>query len=568
MKEKSKSLILAGLLLCVCCLNSVNLIQNNSALVSAQSSRTVGLFLDDASAFQGYTLLAPKQYTTTYLIDNNGDVVNTWKSQYAPGQSAYLLPNGNLIRAGSIINPNINTGGGDGGIIQEFNWAGSIVWQLTYSNDTCAQHHDFTVLPDGDVLMLVVQKYTYEQAIDAGFNPSYLQAVQSMGYILPDTVVEVKPTLPVGGTVVWAWNVMDHLIQNYNASAANYGNVTAHPELINPNGGGNQIPVFWNHMNSITYNPTLDQIMLSVRGNSEIWIIDHSTTTAQAASHTGGTYARGGALLYRWGNPSQYGAGNQSNEMLFQQHDAVWIPTGYPGAGDILVFNNGLGRGYSSVDEFTPPLEANGSYALMAGSAYGPTNLAWTWDANPPTSLYAQDICGAQRLPNGDTLICDGVNGTLFEVTANGKEVWDYVNSVVKTGPLGVSDSIPPDPAKSGEFLNEIFKVERYAPDYAGLQGENLTAGNPIETYSTSPSPTPSPTIAPTSTPAPTLNPTSTATTSSSPSSSSSPSPSPTATPSIPELPLLAAVLPLIIVAAPVTLRFRNKKLRKQLGYK
>lgn len=234
-------------------------------------------------------------------------------------------------------------------------------------------------------------------------------------------------------------------------------------------------------MNSIAYNLGLDQVMVSVRGNSEIWIIDHSTTTEQSAGHTGGKYGRGGDLIYRWGNPSQYGTGTQQNEMLFQQHDAVWIDATCPGAGDILIFNNGVARGYSTVDEITPSVDKPHGYEQSAGSAYGPTNLTWTYRANPPTSFFSYEISGAQRLPNGDTLICSGVDGTLFEVTSDGEMVWKYVNPVANTGPLGSTDSIPPDPARPDQYLNELFKVQRYAPDYPGLVGKDLTPGGTIE---------------------------------------------------------------------------------------
>jgi hypothetical protein len=370
-------------------------------------------------------LLAPKQYTTTYLIDNQGRVVHEWRaSKYPPGQSAYLLENGDLIRAAATRNPDINTGGGEGGRIEEYDWNNNLVWQLDYSSAQYMQHHDFVPLPNGNILMLVCEKKTYAEAVASGFDPSKLQQVQNQGYMLPDSVVEIKPTKPVGGTVVWEWHVWDHLVQDYSAAKSNYGNAAAHPELIDPN-GGRQIAVFWNHMNSITYNPDLDQVMLSVRGNSDIWIVDHSTTTAQAAGHTGGKYGKGGDLLYRWGNPSQYRAGTQNDQTLFQQHCAVWIPLNYPGAGDILIFNNGIGRNYTTVDEITPPTDANGNYTLANGSAYGPKNLTWTYKANPPTSFYASEISGAQRLPNGNTLICDGIHGILFEVTAGGEMVWN-----------------------------------------------------------------------------------------------------------------------------------------------
>jgi hypothetical protein len=449
---------------------------------ASDPAQTVGLFLNDPRAYAGYTLLAPKQYTSTYLINNQGQVVHSWtSSKYPPGQSAYLLTNGDLIRACSIRNPDLSTGGGEGGRIEEFNWEGNMVWSLDYTTPQYMQHHDFVVLPNGNILMLVVEKKTYEEAVAAGFDPGKLsEEIKSNRYMVPDSIVEIKPTLPSGGTVVWSWHVWDHLVQDYSSSKANYDTVQAHPELINPN-GGQQIPAFWNHMNSITYNAALDQVMVSVRGNSEIWIIDHSTTMVQAASHTGGKSGKGGDLLYRWGNPSQYGAGTRNDETLFQQHCAMWIDSNLPGAGDIIIFNNGIGRDYTTIDEITPPVDSNGNYSLTTGKAFGPTGLTWTYKANPPTSFYAPEISSAQRLQNGNTLICDGVHGMIFEITANGEIVWKYVNPVVKTGPLGRTSVIPPDTAKQGQFMNEVFRVLRYGLDYPGLVGRDLTPSGTIE---------------------------------------------------------------------------------------
>jgi hypothetical protein len=271
------------------------------------------------------------------------------------------------------------------------------------------------------------------------------------------------------------------LIQDFAPSKANYGNVAAHPELVNPGADGGQIPSFWNHMNALYYHAAFDQIILSVRGNSEVWVIDHSTTTAEAAGHTGGRYGKGGDLLYRWGNPIMYRAGTRSDQKLFQQHDAQWIDEGCPGAGDMLVFNNGLGRNYSTADEFTPPVDANGNYSLTSGEAYGPGDFTWTYKANPPSALYADAISSAQRLPNGNTLICDGTHGTFLEVTVTGETVWKYVNPVVSTGPLAQGAAIPADAARAGEFMNGVFRVRRYAADYNGLAGSDLTPKGTVE---------------------------------------------------------------------------------------
>jgi hypothetical protein len=455
-------------------------------LVSAPAlegqNQTVGLFLNNAAKTSpGYVLLPPMHNGHTYLIDNNGQVVNSWYADNTePGRMAYLLPNGHLLRSVSLPNSGPNTGGGDGGRITEYDWKGNLVWQFDYSTVTYAMHHDLKYLPNGNVIVLLVETKTLADMTAAGFRPNILQAGANV--LLPDAVIEVQPTRPAGGQIVWEWHVWDHLVQNYDSTKANYGNPALHPELVDPNASPGQIASFWNHMNAIDYNADLDQIMVSVRGNSEFWIIDHSTTKAEAAGHTGGTYRKGGDLLYRWGNPAMYGAGKSADEMLYQQHDAQWIAKGRPGAGDILVFNNGVNRpggNYSSVDELVPPVDAKGNYTLNAGSAYAPNTLTWTYSGTGAERYYEGDISGAERQPNGNTLICYGTHGMLEEVTAAGELVWKYANPVVQTGPLMQGQT--PGLDQKNQSLAAVFKVRRYAPDYPGLAGQDLTPKGPIE---------------------------------------------------------------------------------------
>jgi hypothetical protein len=306
--------------------------------------------------------------------------------------------------------------------------------------------------------------------------------------------LEIKPVPPDGGEIVWKWSVWDHLIQSHDPSKKNYGDPANHPELIDVDANGGRIRAFWNHMNSIDYNPKLDQIMLSVRGCSELWVIDHSTTTEEAARHSGGRYDRGGDLLYRWGNPQAYEAGTNNDQRLFQQHDAQWIEPGLPGAGNILIFNNGLSRataetaqrrqsgqrgrttgGYSSVDEIVPPMNPNGSYRLDKGEAFEPREPKWTYFAENKSDFYAEAISGCQRLPNGNTLICDGTSGVFFEVTPEKEMVWKYVCPADGAGPLEQGDPIPID--HRGHAMNAVFKIHRYSDDYPGLKGKDLTPG-------------------------------------------------------------------------------------------
>jgi len=197
-----------------------------------------------------------------------------------------------------------------------------------------------------------------------------------------------------------------------------------HPKHANPD---------WNHTNSIAYNAQLDQIALSVLGFNEIWIIDHSTNSKHAAGHTGGKSGKGGDLLYRWGNPRAYGAGTAADQHLFAQHDVQWIQHGLKGAGNLLVFNNGRGRpdgNYSSVDEIVPPVDNNGRYMHKAKTAFGPAKPLWSYTASHKTDFYSGHVSGAQRLGNGNTLICAGESGTIFEVTPKKQVVWKYINPV------------------------------------------------------------------------------------------------------------------------------------------
>lgn len=451
-------------------------------------TRTVGLMLNDsANVFNGYTLFAPKQNTMTYLINNDGRIVHQWTaSKYPPGQSVYLLENGHLLRT-CMTKGKLSSGGGEGGRIEEYDWNDSLVWSMDFSTDTYMQHHDIRRLPNGNIIMLVIEKKTYAECIAAGFNPTKFQPdIASKGMMLPDYVAEIQPVKPSGGTVVWEWHTWDHLIQDYDATKLNYGVVKDHPELIDAAGDQKALPLFWNHMNSIDYHPAFDQIALSVRGNSEVWIIDHSTTTAEAKSHAGGKRGKGGDLLYRWGNPAAYRSGTTADQRYFQQHDVEWIPVGSPGAGHLTCFNNGLGRGnYSSVDEFAPAVDSLGNYSMTAGTAALPKNYVWTYKGSGSDSMYSENISGAQRLPNGNTIICSGTVGQFLEVTAAGKIVWKYVCPVDQNGPITQGNMPPADPARTAELMNSVFRVYKYPPTYAAFTGRTLTPGLTVEKYLT-----------------------------------------------------------------------------------
>lgn len=445
------------------------------------ASVKLGLSVNAPKALQGYTLFSPFVSPNTYLVDMQGRVVHTWQTDCSVALSATILENGHLLRPGSIGDDArvFGPGPGVGGRIQEFTWDGELVWDFKFYNARQLPHHDLTRLPNGNVLLIVWDRKTTEEAISAGRRPE----MTGDKHVLPDSLVEIKPTGKTTGKVVWEWHLWDHLVQDFDKTKMNYGNVAQHPELVNLNYGEDELPSVTaakdakskpkaddakgtapaanrpfrvdpdlTHFNGVAYNADLDQIAVSVWRFSEFWIIDHSTTTAEAASHHGGRSGKGGDLLYRWGNPRAYRAGTKADRKLYSQHNAHWIPKGLAGAGHILLFNNGPDRpggNSSSVDELALPVDSQGRYAFKPGTAYGPDRPVWSYAAPKKDEFYSSFISGAQRLANGNTLICSGANGTFFEVTPEKEIVWKYINPVKSGTPFGA----PPRP---GQIMSPV----------------------------------------------------------------------------------------------------------------
>ncbi len=420
----------------------------------ATAQQTVGLFQNDPRAFDGFTMLS--KGGLTYLIDNAGLVVHTWDKGNDNTHPGYLLDNGNLLAKGRTS-------------FAELTWEGTVIWEY----DDPDAHHDIEPLPNGNVLMISRDSFSNQESIDAGRDPSMLD-----DDLKPLAIYEIA----FPGVIVWEWHLWDHLVQDHDKTKDNFAMVDDHPELVDINYIFNTSNN-WNHTNAMEYNPDLDQIIVSVRHFCEAWVIDHSTTTAEAASHAGGNSGMGGDILYRWGNPETYRAGDLSDRQLFGQHDTQWIKPGLPGAGNILVFNNGGSRfnhaDFSTIDEIVPPVDGF-TYSHTPGSAYEPTAPTWTYEATPNTDFFSVFISSVQRLPNNNTLIDSGASGTIFEVTRDGQVVWEYVNPVTDGGILGSMDI--PGPQGPGQ-TNSIFRATRYGRDHPAFAGRDLTPTGELETW-------------------------------------------------------------------------------------
>ncbi|MBS1537182.1 MAG: aryl-sulfate sulfotransferase [Bacteroidetes bacterium] len=424
---------------------------------------------------EGYVLFAPISSTTTYLIDKCGRKVHSWNSTYKPGLSVYLLPDGSILRTGNTGNPIFQLGGGTGGIIEKISWEGSVVWSYKLSSMTTCLHHDIKPLPNGNILVVMWSAMPAEQAIAVGRTPSKTGTT-----IWNEKIIELAPEGTNSASIVWEWSSWDHLIQDFDQSKSNFGVVADHPELINTNYITNPNPSNpdWLHFNSIDFNPELNQIMVSVHTFGEVWIIDHSTTTTEAATHVGGASGKGGDLLYRWGNPIAYNRGTADNRIIYGQHNASWIPKGLVDGGKIMVFNNGYNRSddssFSSVDIFSPTLDSKGNYTLAIGKPYSPEVPDWRYTDDIPSKFFSTSHSSAQRLPNGNTLICAGTQGLAFEIAPDKKIIWEYKNPITINGIAKQGDNV-------GVSTNIVFRMYLYPIDFKGFTNRTFESGEPIE---------------------------------------------------------------------------------------
>jgi hypothetical protein len=439
--------------------------------IFSTSAQVVGLIKTSEAVQPGFTLFHPDFSRATYLIDNDGALINKWEGQYTPGRTVYLLENGLLLRSGSYPQTPFGAGG-KGGYLELVDWEGNITWSYLLSNDSAVQHHDMKMLPNGNILAIVWDKRSIEESIQKGKNPEELG-----NSLWSEKIIEFKPLGNNNIEIVWEWFVWDHLIQDFDPTKENFGVVADHPEKVNINYTSNSLPIEnWLHINAIDYNAELDQIMLSIHRFNEIWIIDHSTTKEEARGSSGGNSGMGGDLLYRWGNNASFNRGTNNDQKLFGQHNCQWIPGNFIDGGKIIYFNNGAGRSedYSSVEIIDPDFDQEtGRYGKDENNLYQPLTPSWVYTAPIKTDFFSRIISGAQRLANGNTLITEGLSGNFFEIDQQMEIVWQYINPINNTG--SVCDTV------SSISNNGSFRATRYSTDFGAFANKNLSPKGKIE---------------------------------------------------------------------------------------
>ncbi len=347
---------------------------------------------------------------TSYLLNKQGHRVYEWNFDTNLGNDLEILPDGRLLGMFKVFGPEIDFGGG-GGTVKILSPNSGVLWQYTYHSEDYIAHHDVEMLPNGNVLFISWERVDAITAQENGVNVTH--------DIFPESLIEVDTQT---NQIVWRWNSFDHIIQNSNPDKDNFGNLNENPQLININYNSSISNGDIMHANGIDYDEVRDVIYLSVNFYSEIWVIDHSTTTEEAATSSGGNFNKGGDLLYRFGNPETYDS--LGDRLFYNNHFPNLIEKNVPGKDNMLVFvNKDNNQEQSAVYEFDLPETFN----LLPNTNNEPQVV---WQFTDP-DMYSRIISGAVRLKNGNTLICDGGYG-LWEVTQNGEIVWKFNSQNVK----------------------------------------------------------------------------------------------------------------------------------------
>lgn len=432
---------------------------------------TTSFYFSFSQSWGLYTLVAP-QNSSAQLVDTNGTVYKTWNFNDRTGYSCYLLPGGDLVRTVSY-GGNTLWGGGMTGQVQIVDWDGNVTWTYTHSSSEYCLHHDICPLPNGNILMISYDVRSNEEVTRAGGN--------TWGTVQSEKIIEVRPTGPTTGEIVWEWYLWDHLCQDVDPSKDNYvQNANDHPERMNIN---YNLTNDWWHMNGIDYNAYLDQIIISSHYMNEIYVIDHSTTTEEAAGSTGGNMNKGGDFLYRWGNPESYGASGTTN--FHTIHDAHWVPQDCPNANYMTGYNNEGSNGKTCFDIFLPPYDGKGY--VLEPQTYNPQTYSYrhTYTGNTNTNMG-----NAQQLPNGNSLVCIAGSGYIYEVDAHDNVLWSYsasgrISQASRYSECYVNGTMPETPTvvQSGSTLSSSVDGESYQWYFNMFPIEGATAKsyNPTE---------------------------------------------------------------------------------------
>jgi len=454
-------------------------------------------YWDESGAHNGYTMFGVGG--RTYLVDMEGLVVNQWNI----GTNPRFTIRNTLLDA-THSDPSRFEGW------QELDWDGNVLWSYNETRDGYEPHHDWVLiynkaLEDYSFLYIANKSLTEQLCLDAGCDPAYSKNYDKAQM---DVIVEVDKE----GNIIWEWWFFDHTCQDLDASKDNYvADVSQYPGKIDLNMPGKPVKKDWLHCNSLDYNDQTGHIVInSVHG--ELYVIDHDGTFLKDDPEGSIELAASdaGDFLYRFGDPARYGQGDPpsvledwtasttGHKQMGGAHDAQWIREGLPGEGNILVFNNGQylweRTPQSYIFEINPYIEnivgsVSTEYVNPPDAGYYEwrsenhdthkqtknmsNQISWIYSSLSNQTFFSHIGSGAQRLENGNTLICAMTEGHVFEVTAEGELVWEYICPITRDGIKRIkTDNYP--------TYNAIFRAYRYTSEHPALVGKDLSPGESI----------------------------------------------------------------------------------------
>jgi hypothetical protein len=256
-----------------------------------------------------------------------------------------------------------------------------------------------------------------------------------------------------GGQVVWSWQPHEHVDElGFDAEARAV--LRSNPSM-RPIGDG---VGDWLHVNSLSLlgpNRFYDAGDERFHPENLMW-------SSREANIIAITDKRTGRVVWRLGPRYDHTEAERRLDWIIGQHHPHLIPRGLPGEGNLLVFDNGGWAGYG-----TPrPGASNGTQTMQRDYSrvleVDPVTLEVVWRYTPREAgflipmdaarFYSPFISSAQRLPNGNTLIVEGSDGRIFEVTADHHIVWEYVS------PYSRADVPAP--------MNTVYRAYRYPYDW------------------------------------------------------------------------------------------------------
>ena len=369
-------------------------------------------YCDSLKADDGYSLFGTKEsegdWIDVVLINMGGYILNHWRLPRPMVAHGRLMPNGHFLYAGVVDSiPEMYHGdkvGRMGGELVELDWGGDMVWRA----DTPYISHDFypfdscpyDAWPKNGHVMYAA--YHPDDAISRELTARWKGGIPGdeftgEGNLDGRLVSDSIVEVDREGKVVWKWLASEHFDPDI--------------DWIPPLDTRTHF-----HTNAVELCPD-GNIVISPRCLSRVYKIEYPS----------------GKVIKRYGE----------NE-IFHQHDCEALPN-----GNILVFDNGSHR---------PNYRETYSRSVEFDGKTG--EIVWQYKADPPSVFYSAVQGGNERLPNGNTLICDSCSGRAFEVTPDCEIVWEYINPIMSR--------------RIGNPVNIMFRFHRYPKDYTAFKDRDL----------------------------------------------------------------------------------------------